>query len=344
MVAIAQQLSATATNGGEVLTLGNYEVKEVYDSFLSLHGRNSERTANEYKARVEEFFEMTLGKGVQFLTIEEIQSIKKKDIQTKYIDELIERGNSNNTIKVKLNSVRSFYNELQTNDLQVNPMIFKVKLSNDVTHHESMSFDELNQLFEFMKNEKDGFEKYLIVKTLFTTANRRTETFNMTWKDNFVVRRDVSTGSDIHVIRVLAKGKKWIEKPISDEYYEELQQLNHGQEKVFKIHPKTMERALDKFSKQLGKKITIHSLKATAITLGYQMTRDINLCKQLGGHASIVTTEIYLHEEKSYVNQLSYNMSRDIDENALESLSHRELLDLINDNQDIKMALLLRLG
>lgn len=335
----------------KVHSLGNYEVMKVYTSFLSLHEKNSPQTARDYKARVDEFFKMTTGKEVRFLSIEEIQAIKKADVQTLFIDKLAEKGNINNTIQTKLNSVRSFYNELLSNDLKVNPLIFKVKLPKEVKHHESLTFQEVQMLFDFMKKERDlAMEKYLLVKMLFTTANRKTATVGvvsecgMTWKENFVMRRDINTGENIHVVKVKDKGSKWIEKPISEEFYMELQQINKGQKHVFTMNPKTLERALERFSKTIGRKITPHSLKATAITLSYQMCRDINLCKQLGGHSSIVTTEIYLHEEKSLVNQLSYQMSRELDESALESLSHRELLDFINANEDIKMQMLLRLN
>jgi site-specific recombinase XerC len=327
------------------------EVKEVYDSFLSIHSRNSNRTVGEYRSRVEEFFKLVLGKDINHVTLEDIQSIKKKDVQTKFIDVLKERRNTNSTIKTKLNSIRSFYNEMLSNDLQVNPMIFRVKLNDDVVHHESLTYDELQELFEFMKNEKElAMEKYLLVKMMFTTANRKTATIGtkaesgLTWEESFAVVRDADSGEEINVVRVVDKGEKLSEKPISKEFYEELQEINKGQKYVFNFNPKTLTRSLNRFSKQIGRKITPHSLKATAITIGYQMTKDINLCKQLGGHSSLVTTEIYLHKEKSLVNQLSYNMSKRVNPNAINELSHEELLEFIEDNEDIKRAMLLRLG
>ncbi len=335
-----------------VIQFPSQEVKDVYDSFISLHSKNSLRTAEEYHARVEEFFEETLKKSVKFVTIEEIQSIKKADVQVKYIDELVKRGNKYSTIQVKLNSVRSFYNEMLSNDLKVNPMIFKVKLPKDGEHHESLAFEEVQTLFEFMKSEKElAIEKYLLCKMLFTTANRKTATVGvtaecgMTWEDNFITRRDINSGEEIYVVRVQDKGNKWIEKPISNEFYAELQQINNGQKYVFEFSPKTLQRALDRFSKVLGRKITPHSLKASAITIGYQMCKDVNLCKQLGGHSSLVTTEIYLHEEKSLVNQLSYTMSREsADESILDEITHDELLSIIKNNEDLKRLVLLRLG
>lgn len=347
MVALAALQERQEEN---VHSLKNYEINKVFNSFISLHTKNSERTAEEYSSRVNEFFQMTLGKNVNFVTLDEIKGIKKADVQTLYIDKLVERGNKFNSIQTKLNSVRSFYNEMLANTLEVNPMIFKVKLPKDVTHHESLERPELEMLFEFMKNQKElAMEKYLLVKMLFTTANRKTATMGiskecgMTWEDNFSVMKDRVTGEEINVVKIIDKGQKEIEKPISKEFYDELQQINKGQKYVFEISPKTIQRALNSFSKVIGRKITVHSLKATAITLGYQMTKDIELCRQLGGHSSIMTTEIYIREEKSLISQLSYNMSKELDDSLLDSLSHSELLDFIKSNEDIRTILLTRL-
>lgn len=330
----------------ELTTLKSYEVYEIYTSFLNMHKNNSKGTALEYNKRVREFFTLVLDKDIEYVSEEEVIGIKKKDIQNDYIEMLLAKGNSGKTIKDKLTSVKSFFNELLANDIKVNPMIFKITIATDVKHHNALSDSELEELFQFMKSQKYlGLEKYLLVKTLFTTGNRTTATFNMKWDENFIVKTEQTTGEKINVIRIKDKGNKWIEKPISQEYYEELQELNTGDsELVFNFNPKTIERALKKFSEHIGKKITPHSLKSTAITLGYRMSRDIELVRQLGGHSSIATTQIYLREEESLVNQLSYNMSRNIDESALDELSHEELLEVIKANEDIKKAILMRLN
>jgi site-specific recombinase XerC len=329
------------------LNKSQLEVREVYYSFLKSNSRNSQRTAKEYESRVKEFFQMTIERDVSFISLEDIKKIKHSHVKM-YVSDLTESGNSDKTISAKLYTVKSFYNEMLKNELQVNPTIFKVKLNIEEKHHEALSFDELESLYDFLMNsEKEmGFEKYLLLKTLFTTGNRRTATFNMTWDDSFLQKRDLNTGQTVWIVRVKDKGNKWNEKPIPDEFYEELQSLNKGQGKVFSLSTKTVERALERFSEQLGRNITMHSMKATGVTLGYQLTKDINLCKQYASHADISTTAIYLREEKSYVNQLSYNMSRKLDESKLLNMSHEELLNFImkKDNADIKNSILLRLG
>lgn len=338
---------------GNVVSINPLERKEhlkiakVYDSFLRSNARNSKKTAKEYESRVKEFFLMTLEKMIPYITLEEINSIKHSDVKL-YVSKLTERGNADKTISSKLYTVKSFYNELLKEGMKVNSTIFKVKLKIEEKHHESLSFDELDMLYDFMLNEEKelGLEKYLLLKTLYTTGNRKSATFNMSWSDSFSRQIDIETGQQVWVVTVLDKGKKVIEKPITDEFYAELQQLNKGSDKVFTIATKTVERALERFSKKIGRNITMHSMKSTGVTLGYSLYKDINLCKQYASHEDISTTALYLREEKSYVKQLSYNISRTLDESRLLSMSREELLDFImkKENSDIKSAIILRLG
>lgn len=330
-------------NDSEAVDLHNFKIYNIFQSFIRAHAMNSERTAGEYRSRITEFFQIVLKKPIQLVKEEDVVNIERLDIQN-YISKLLENGNSKKTIKTKLNSVSSFYSEMMKNKILLNPSILRVNMKTTTKHHDSLSFHELEELYEFMEGEKElSLEKRLVTKFFATTANRRSVTFNMTW-DNITQKTDVMTGRKVWVVTVIAKGVKESEKPISDEFYEELQQLNNGQDKVFNLSSRTYERALERFSKQLGRKVTIHGLKATAVTIGYQMTKDINLCKQLADHEDISTTGIYLKEEKSYTNQLSYNMSRKLDDSILKDMSKEDLLSFLESNEDIKNSILMRLG
>ncbi len=339
---VLQQNEIIKSNTGQLSTLGETKVMKVYRSFISAHKINSKETAKAYQNRVTEFFELTTDKQIEFVTDQDVVNIERADIQNNYIDYLRWKGNSNNTIKTKLNSVRSFYNELLINNVNLNPSILKFKFKDDVTHHEAMTHSELSKLYEHMSKERNlSLEKYLLSKTFIITANRRSEVFGMTWKDSFAVRTDFDTGEEVHVILVTSKGGKKRESPISKEFYEELQQLNDGREKVFNMNEKTFERSLDRFSDKINKKITMHSFKATAITLGYRATKDLEMVRQLGNHENVLTTQkIYLKEEKSLVNQLSYHVSRNNDI-SLDEISHEELLDVINENPHLREGIIM---
>ena len=318
------------------------EVSDIYDSFIRNNYRNSQKTGEEYARRIEEFCNMVFDKSVKFVTAEEFSQLKSVDIESRYVQKLEGNGNSNSTITTKLRSVKSFTTELSRNDISVNPAIFNIKIKKTTKHHQALSKDELMDMYEFMKAESVmGTEKYLIAKTLFITGNRRTATFNMNWSD-IEKKCDVS-GAEVWVITVKDKGGKVVEKPIADEFYEELCQLKGESEKVFTMNPKTFWRSIKKYGAVIDKDITIHSLKATALTLGYQMTKDINLCKQLGSHSSIATTELYIKEEKSYSNQISFLTSSTQDDSILDSMTHEEMIQFLEENQDIRNLIVNRL-
>ncbi len=68
-----------------------------------------------------------------------------------------------------------------------------------------------------------------------------------------------------------------------------------------------------------GKKISTHSLRHTAGTLGYQATHDIRQVQDLLGHVSPATTAIYVHAQNRFLNnpalQIKVNIGGDFDEN-----------------------------
>lgn len=323
------------------------KIFEIYKAFLVEHERNSRNTALNYDKRIREFFQILLGEDIEFITEENIKSIQSVDVKNKYVNVLYENGNTNNTIRTKLQSIKSFYNELLSNGISVNPSVLKVKMKVNPKHHEAMLEDEIEQLLEFMKSEKDGVEKYLLTKMLYYTAGRKTATLNIKWSDIKRVQ-DVDTGKMVYVIQSVMKGQQHKNIPVSDEFIEELQVLNRGQEYIFDTLNgggyKRYERSLKKFGDMIGKDISIHSLKSSSITNSYRKTKDIELCRQLGSHKSISTTEIYVHEQKSLTKQLSYKLSSNIDETIYDKMSGEELKEFIDKHQDLKMAIIMRLS
>lgn len=332
-------------NLAKSIPLKDYRTAKLFNTFLDSHERNSLETKKNYARRIEEFFEVITDMSITFLSIEEVKAITHEDVQN-YVTELIEKKeNSHSTIITKLNSVKSFYDFLLRNQIQVNPTILKVNLKKNVKHSEAMTHNELELLYDFMKKEtKLANEKYLLVKTMYTTASRVSVAVNLKWSD-FRREHDIATGKSVWVLSVIGKGSKVIEKPIADDLYNELLQLKtEGQDKIFNVSSRTLERALERFSKVIGKTISPHCLKATSLTLAYQSTKDVKLVQQLGDHSSSSTTmDIYVKEEKEYTKQLSYNMSRELDDTKLRDMSKEDLLAFLDENPDIKYSILLRM-
>jgi len=325
------------------------EVFEIYVVFIRSKKRNSEKTAVEYDRRIREFFDYQFGKPIEEITAKDVKKIKAVNVES-YVSSLLARGNSASTVTTKLRSIKSFFNELNRNGVKVNSDVLSVKLTKQKNHHDSLyNMAEVESMYEFVKaRPTHAIEQYLYVKTLFVTANRMTATLNMKWS-NIKRKYDYATGVPVWVVTVIDKGNIEIEKPISNEFYEELISLRESDnedEKVFKnITVDIVRGTLEAYSKTLdGRRITVHSIKASALTIAYKMCKDINKVKQLGSHSSITTTEIYVKEEESYTEQLSYLLGKEINFERIRELSHEELLKIVMENDEIKFSVGLKVS
>lgn len=321
---------------------------EIYKYFIEENSRNSENTSKNYNTWVREFFGIVLGKELEFVTISDIQGIRNVDVQ-KYISILLDDGrNKETSVKPKLYSVKSFFKALKKNNIDINPSVLETSLKGVTEHHAAMvGIEEVEKFFEHMKCEKEyPTEKYLLSKLLIVTGNRLSATLAMTWGD-IVDKIDVETGSAVKVVRVLDKGKKVNLKAISNEFYNELSQglrnKKDESEKIFTITDSRFRCAVKRFNKKYGTKLKPHSLKASAVTLGFIMEKDINKSKQHGSHASIRTTEIYVRSEDKLKEQLSFKMDKlfeRVQESEIDKLSKEELLSIVKSDEYIKQKVL----
>lgn len=327
-----------------ITLLGN-EIFDIFKTFIESNERNSKRTAVEYENRVREFFQFMFRKDVEDVTVNDVKKIKPKDVES-FVGSCLSKGNSNSTIQTKVRSVKSFFKELSRNGIRVNVDIFTVKLKNQTKHHDALyNMAEVEKLYEFAKGRVNfPDEQYLYIKSLFITANRMESMFKLKWTD-IKKKFDYATGESVWVVVVIDKGNKEISKPITEEFYNELLSLKVDDDLIFKnISESTIRRTMKAFSRILddGRDITIHGIKASALTIAYKMCKDINKVKQLGSHSSISTTEIYVREEESYTEQLSYLLGKRIDFEKVNQLSHEELLNIVMSNEEIKFAVALK--
>ena len=326
--------------------LGN-EVLEIYVQFIRTAEVNSPNTAKNYEVRIKEFFNIVFGKGVEEVTKSELKKLKQVNVST-YANILIAKGNSKGTVITKLRSVKSFFKQLSINGVVSYDLdVFKPNMKSDEKHHDSLyNMEEVEGLYNFILENRKNFplEQYLFVKSLFVTANRKSAMMNLEWS-NIVKKFDYKTGKSVWVVEVLDKGSKIIEKPIADEFYEELLQLKEV-DKVFpNITDDIIRGTMNAYTKHLndGRNITVHSIKASALTIAYKLTKDIMKVKQLGSHADISTTQIYIRDDESYTEQLSYKLNSNIDTDKIKELSHEELLNIIMNNEDLKYSVALKL-
>lgn len=316
------------------------DVFESFEAFIDT--RNSVRTSEEYVRRTEEFCKFIWGKNIELVREKEIVNLKNRDI-LQFISHLRAKKNSESTIVTKLRSVKSVFSQFKKDGMKIDPSIFDIKLVVEKNHYDALyNTSEVEGLYTFIKENYDSSikdELYMCVKTMYITANRVSATLSMKWSENINRETDI-TGAKVWVVKVKDKGKKVIEKPVTDEFYEELLKYKiEGEDFIFpNIKKHHIRYVMEKYGEKIGRTLSPHSIKGSALTIAYKKTRDMNKVKQLGGHESVATTEIYTKAEKSYLEQLSYQLNKPIDLNKIKSLSKEDLLNIILSNEEILYA------
>lgn len=105
-------------------------------------------------------------------------------------------------------------------------------------------------------------------------------------------------------LRITGKGEKQRDVPINDELLVILQRLEAqvGDDYYFPgrygghQHPQSVNKVI---TRRLG--MNPHSLRHAALTAAFRGTRDIRAVQELAGHASLLTTQRYLHVDPDEV-------------------------------------------
>ena len=221
----------------------------------------------------------------------------------------------------KIHVIRHFFRFLHLSDyIKTNPIIFikvprkKVKIPkvfNDIELEKFLSATEHNYYSQF---RKFALRDKLIFTMFAYTGLRRTELINLNWTD-------INLGNKYLTVRK-SKNKNQRIIPLHDKIINLLdlylkQRLPLTNNSLFvgrtdeRIHPNSLKNLFHRYIKMAGlsgKGYTIHTLRHTFATR--LLNKDVSLVniKNLMGHRSLESTQIYLHvtgkELEESINQL----------------------------------------
>ncbi len=227
---------------------------------------------------------------------------------------LVEQGKSNRTVNRKMSSLKAYFKFLlKTQQIHADPMAKHRALKTSKKVQVPFSVDEINTVMELLQ-QKNGFvgtRDRLMIFLFYATGMRRAELVDLRLQDF-----DWSSG----VVKV--RGKRQKErliplldelKPLFDAYVVERSQLENIvdgthlflSQKGVKIYPELVYRAINGYFSMVSKKLkrSPHILRHSFATHLLDEGADLNAVKELLGHASLSSTQVYTHSSISKLRQ-----------------------------------------
>lgn len=277
--------------------------------YLSLEKNYSRHTVSAYLKDLV-FFSDYLWEHYQ---IKDMRQISYPMIRS-WIVLLVDQGKSNRTINRKMSSLKAYLKFLlKTKQIEIDPMVKHRALKTSTKVQVPFSLDEINQVITLLE-QQEGFEgarDHFMISLFYATGMRRAELVELRLEDF-----DWNSG----VVKV--RGKRQKERlipllnslePLYRRYINErnkLQNIADGRylllsQKGVKIYPELVYRVINGYFSKVSKKIkrSPHILRHSFATHLLDEGADLNAVKELLGHASLSSTQVYTHNSIAKLKQ-----------------------------------------
>lgn len=270
-------------------------------NYLSFQKRYSQNTIISYQNDLTAFFDF-VSTEYNMVFVNEITATMVRT----WLASLKENKSSSKTINRKISSLKAFFKyQLRLNQITVSPVaaISSLKVSRRLPSFIDQKDIKTLLKHDFFPDTFEGKTNFLIFEILYQTGIRRSELINLKEKD---------VGQSSGTIKVLGKGNKERLIPASNELFKMIREyiIEKGNEfseksenfllvnkKGKKLYPKYVYNIV---KSNLGKVSTSqrkspHILRHSFATHLTNNGAEINAIKELLGHSSLASTQIYAH-------------------------------------------------
>lgn len=284
-----------------------------YLDYIKFQKRFSRHTLLSYNTDLEAFFEYI---KVQFGPVT-LTGISPAFVRS-WLASLKEKGLSSKTVNRKISTLRSFFKyQLKMGTVKSSPMVSIKALKVSRRLPSFIAGKDLNTLFDHVEfpDSWQGKTDKLLLKIFYFTGIRLSELINLKDGDVDVVNC---------VLKVLGKGQKHRIVPVKPSLLQEIRAYIADKsslsqdaiptllcnEKGAKLYDKYVYRVVKKY---LGKvspneRKSPHILRHSFATHLTNNGAEINAVKELLGHASLASTQIYTHNSIEQLKEI-YRMS-----------------------------------
>lgn len=221
-----------------------------------------------------------------------------------WIVELVESNISNRSINRKISSLRSYFNYLiKSKQLEEHPLRKHQSLKVEKRVNVPFSEKEMNEVLDFFQ-EAEGFEMVrdkLIIELLYTTGMRRAELIGL---------KDSSIDLTQSIVKVLGKRNKERQLPLLNSVEQTIKKYKllrsdietdcdsfFVTKKGKNIYPTLVYRIINDYFGMVSVKVkkSPHIVRHSFATHLLSEGADLNSVKELLGHSSLASTQVYTH-------------------------------------------------
>ncbi|MBS3993328.1 MAG: tyrosine-type recombinase/integrase [Bacteroidetes bacterium] len=279
--------------------------------YLTLEKKSSPHTVAAYLVDLRAFENFCK----ESLNLKDIKEVDYIHIRS-WVIELSDKNNSHRSINRKLSALKSFYKYLiKIHEVEKNPL----------TQHQSLkvakkvlvpfSEKEINTVIESMNGDDfKSIRNRLIVELLYSTGIRRIELVNLEVSNIDIENR---------TIRIIGKRNKERIIPLLDSVIEYIENYKIERAKIAantnfffitskgnKIYPILVYRIINDYFSSISSKTknSPHVIRHSFATHLLNQGADLNSVKELLGHASLASTQVYTHNSLEKIKQV-YNQT-----------------------------------
>jgi integrase/recombinase XerC len=279
--------------------------KDAFRDYLELEKKYSPHTVNAYLNDISFFESFNKNQFDQ----ENIDCANYNQIRS-WIVSLVDDNISNVSVNRKMQSLKAYYKFLlKTKQIEVSPMLKHKALKTPKTLQIPFSENELTAVLNQMQNPV-GYEEIrdkLIIDLFYTTGIRRTELIHL---------KTANVNTTNHTIKVLGKRNKERILPllpiVAQQLILFLNERAHLEKitdsdyffltkKGLKLNDSFVYRLINTYFSAVSEKVkkSPHILRHTFATHLLNSGADLNSVKELLGHSSLASTQIYTHSSLS---------------------------------------------